>query len=160
MFKYKQTHSEVGVGFVESHVVSGVDHVITSINIVSLHDHLKDLRLVNSSFLHEVNDLILNHHSVIDVVFKLYLDFVLKLSVLLQDLLIFNRVSEILIIFSQQVHFAVVSPRVESISKRILCPNSDVLATLEKQKSVEFLVKTLPVHHMGHPREAVDGVED
>jgi hypothetical protein len=40
--------------------VIGVDHEVGGVNVVPLQDHLKDFWVMNSSFLHEVDYLVLD----------------------------------------------------------------------------------------------------
>ena len=65
------------VGLVESNTVISIDGEVASVYVVAFHDHFENLRLVNSTLLHEVDNLILHHHGVIDVVIKLNLHLVL-----------------------------------------------------------------------------------
>ena len=53
--------SEVLVWLVEAHRLLRVDHEVTRVNVVAFHDHFEDFRLVYGSFLHEVDNLILDH---------------------------------------------------------------------------------------------------
>jgi len=56
---------------------------------------------MHGTLLHEKNDLVLNSNRVVDVVIQLDLQFVLKLTVLLQNFLLFYGVSEVFIVFSK-----------------------------------------------------------
>ena len=82
------------VGLIESDVILGVDREVRSVNIVSLEDHVENFGLVHSALLHKVYDLVLDHHSVVDVVVQLDLDLVFQLARFVQQLLIFDRVRE------------------------------------------------------------------
>ena len=48
--------------------VVGVDGEIASVDVVSLHDLLEDFRLVDGTFLHKVDDLVLLDDSMFGVV--------------------------------------------------------------------------------------------
>jgi len=120
----------------------------------------KDFRLVDSALLHEVDNLVLDSDGVIDVVLELDLHFVLELARLLEELLVLNGISEVLVVLSEQVHFAVVCPGVELVAEGVLRPNTDVFASLQEQETVKFLVQVFPVEHVGHPGETVGSVED
>lgn len=64
----------------------------------------------------------------IDVVVKLDIDLVLQLTIFLEEVFVIDGICKVLIIFGEEVHFAVVGPGVELISHRVLRPNADVLA--------------------------------
>ena len=49
----------VVIRLVEADVVFGVYGEVAGVNVVSLHDLFENFGLVNSSFLHKVNDLVL-----------------------------------------------------------------------------------------------------
>jgi hypothetical protein len=95
-----QRDSVVVVGFVESDVVFCVDNEIAGIDVVTLSDHLEYFGLMDSTLLHEVNDLILYKNSMISVVIELYLNFVFKLTSLGQEVFFLYWVSEVFIVFS------------------------------------------------------------
>jgi hypothetical protein len=115
---------------------------------------------VNGAFLHKADDLVLHGDGVVDVVVKLHLELVLQLSVLLQEFLVFDGFSEVMVILSEEVDLAVGSPRVEAVTHWVLRPNADVLAATEEEKSVDFLVETLPVKDVRQPGETVGHVEE
>lgn len=102
--------SVIVVGLVESDVVLGVDDEIRGVNVVALDDHVENFGLMHSTLLHKVNDLILNHNSVVNVVIQLNLDLILQLTSLVEELLILNWLGEIFVIFSEEVEFADVCP--------------------------------------------------
>ena len=132
-----------------THGVVSVDGEVTSVDVVSLEDLLEYLRLVDSAFLHKVDDLILLDDGMLCVVVKLALDLVLELSTLLKELLVLNRISKVLVIFSEEVGLIDVSPGVVSVSHGILSPDTDVLSTSQQEKLVNFPIKVLPVQSMG-----------
>ena len=66
-----------------THGVVSVDGEVTSVDVVSLEDLLEHFRLVDSAFLHKVDDLILLDDGMLGVVVKLALDLVLELTTLL-----------------------------------------------------------------------------
>lgn len=98
------------VRLVESDVVLCIDDEITGINIVTLKNHFKDFGLMHCSFLHEVNNFILDYDCMINVVIKLNLYFVLKLTLLAHEVLFLNWICEVFIIFGKKVEFTDVSP--------------------------------------------------
>ena len=102
--------SIVFVWFVETHGLGSVDDEVRCVNVVTLHDHLENLGLVHCTLFHEVNDLILYCDCVINIVVQLDLQLILQLSILLQEVLIINGISKVLIILRQQVHLAIVGP--------------------------------------------------
>mgnify|MGYP003330991012 FL=1 len=132
-----------------THGVVSVDGEVASVDVVSLEDHLEHLRLVDSAFLHKVDDLILLNDGMLCVVVKLALDLILELTALLQELLVLNRISEVLVIFSEQVGLIDVGPGVVSVSHGVLSPDTDVLATSQQEKLVNFPIKVLPVQGVG-----------
>ena len=121
--------SEVLVGLGEAESFLSVDDEVASVNVVALHDHFEDFRLMDSAFLHEADDLVLDSNGVINVVIKLNLDLIFQLTVLLLEVFFVDGVSEVVTILSDEVDLAVVGPRVESITHGVLCPNADVFAT-------------------------------
>lgn len=60
--------SMIVIGLIESNVVLSVDYIVTGVNVVSFQHHVKYFRLMDSAFLHEVHNLVLNHNSMICVV--------------------------------------------------------------------------------------------
>ena len=82
------------------------------------------------------------------------------MTVLLEEVSLIDGVLKIVTIFGDQVELTVVGPGVESVTHGVLRPNSHVLATSEKQKSVDLLVETLPVHDVRHPGEAGSTIEE
>ena len=121
--------SKVFVGFVETHGLCGVDDEIAGVDVVSLHDHLEDLWLVNCALFHKVNDLVLDRDGVVHIVVQLHLQLVLELSVLLQEVFVIDGICEVFVVLGQQVHLAVVGPGVEAITHGVLRPNAHVLAS-------------------------------
>ena len=152
--------SEVLVWLGETESLFSVDSEVRSVDIVSLHDHIKDFRLVNGSFLHEVDDLILDSDGVVHIVVKLDLELVFELTVLFEEIFIIDGVCEVLVILSQKMHLAVVGPRVESITHGVLCPYTSVFTASKEQQSVDFLVERLPVQDVGHPCDRVCQVKE
>lgn len=65
---------------------------------------------MHCALLHKADDLVLYSDGVIDVVIKLNLDFVFKLSILLEDLSIFDWVLKVVRVFSDKTDLSVVSP--------------------------------------------------
>jgi hypothetical protein len=78
--------------------VRSVDRKVGSVDVVALNHHLKYFGLMNSAFLHKVNDLVLDCHGVIHVVVELHLDLVLELPILFEELLIIDRVRKVFVI--------------------------------------------------------------
>ena len=117
------------VGLVEAHSLSCVDREVASVNVVTFHDHFENFRLVDSAFFHKADDLVLHHHSVINIVVKLNCDLVLELTILAQEVFFVDRVSKVLLVLSQKVDLAIGSPRVEPIAHGVLRPNAHVLAS-------------------------------
>ena len=91
--------------FVRSHCVIGVDNEVGGIDIVSLKDHVEYFWLMYNSFFHEVDDLVLLGNGMINVVVKLYLDFVFKLTGLIQKVFFFWN-GKIFIVFCNQIEVA------------------------------------------------------
>jgi hypothetical protein len=152
--------SVVVVGLIESDGVISVDREVRGVNVVPLHDPFEDLGLVNGALFHEIDSLILHHHGVVHVVVQLHLQLILQLPCLVEELLIFNWLSEVLIVLSQQVELADVRPRVETIAHRVLSPYSHVLATSEEIELVDFLFKVFPIEDVGEPSDGVGTVEE
>lgn len=124
--------SKVLVGLIEAHGLSGVDSEVARVDIVALHDHIEDFRLMNSAFFHEVDHLILNCKSMVNIVIQLDLELVFELTVLLQEGLVVYGIGKVHVVFSEQVHLTVVGPRVEPISHGVLRPNAAVLTASEE----------------------------
>jgi hypothetical protein len=148
------------IWLVESDVVLCIDTEIAGINVVSLHHLLENLWLMHSTLLHEVYDFILYHYGMVNVVVELYLNLILELPCLVEELFVLDWLSKVFVVLSQQVELADVCPGVEAIAHGILCPDSYVLASPEKVKFVDFLLEMLPVEDMRHPEEGVRKVED
>ena len=112
-------------------IVFSVDNEVTCVNVVAFDHHLKDLWLVHNALLHEVHNLVLHQLLMVHIVVQLHLQLILKLTILLQEVFFFHWVCELLVVFSQQVHLAVVCPGVVPVAHWVHCPNSDILATSE-----------------------------
>ena len=112
---------------------SCVNHEVARVNIVSLHYHFENFRLVNGTFFHELNALVLNCDSMVHIVIKLHLNLILQLSVFPHEIWILIGVGEVMTVLSEETDLAVVCPRVESVSHWILCPDSAVLATSQQE---------------------------
>ena len=80
-----QFRSKVLVGLVEAHCFCSVDYEVACVDIVALHDHFEDFRLMYLTFLHEVNDLVLNCDRVVRIVIQLSLQLIFELTVLLEE---------------------------------------------------------------------------
>ena len=137
-----------------------IDGKVTSVNIVTFEYHLEDFWLVHGALLHEVQDFVLLSDGMINIVIELDLHFVLELTVLLQWLLLLNRIGEILVVFRDQMKLINVGPRVESIAHWILRPQPEIFSSTQQVHLMQFLVQMLPVHHMRHPGKAIGEVED
>lgn len=158
---FKPKTSSIVVGrLVEADIVLGVDLEIAGINVVALHDHFEDLRLMHRTLLHEIQNLILHSDRLVHVVLHLQLQLVFQLTVLFQELLVFHWIGEILIILSQQVQLAVVDPGVVTVTERIHIPDAAVFATAEQEQLVDLLVKVAPVEHMGQPGQTVGCIHE
>ena len=104
----------------EAQVVLSIDGEVARINVVSLEYLLKDFRLVHIALSHEADYLILDCDRVIDVVVKLYLNFVLQLSLASHEIFFFDIFHEIFATLGEQVEVTNVRPRVEAIAHRVL----------------------------------------
>ena len=121
------------IWLIESDVMSCINYEVSSINIVTLHNHFEYFWLMNCSFFHKVNNLILYHDRMINIVIHLNLDFIFKLPSFIQKISIINWIFEILIIFSQKIHFINMTPRVKSIHHWILCDKSYILPSSQQE---------------------------
>ena len=139
------TRSIVMGWLVESDRVVGVDDEVRCINVVAFQDHLEHFWLMDCTFFHELNDLILLADVLIDVVIQLHLGLVLQLTSLGQEIFFLNWVSKVLAIFSHEVELTDVCPIVISISHWVHCPNSYVFSSSKKEHSMNFSIDTLPV---------------
>jgi hypothetical protein len=81
--------------------VVGVHREVSRVNVVALEHHLQNLRLMDGTFLHKVQNLILLSDGVVHVVVKLELHLVLELPVLLERLLVLGGISKVLVILGQ-----------------------------------------------------------
>ena len=79
----------------------GVHREVSRVNVVALEHHLQNLRLMDGTFLHKVQNLILLSDGVVHVVIKLELHLVLELPVLLERLLVLGGIGEILVVLGQ-----------------------------------------------------------
>jgi hypothetical protein len=104
---------------------------------------------MHGTLLHKVDDLILDNNCVIHIVVQLHLQFVLQLAGLVQKLFIFNWISKVFVILSEQVHFADVRPGVEAIAHGVLCPDAYVFATSEEVQFVNLPLKVFPIQNVG-----------
>ena len=121
--------SHVVVWFGEAQRLLCIDDEVARVNVVAFQDHFEDFGLVHRAFLHERDDLVLHSDGMVDIVIELHLHLILQLSVLLEEVLVIDRVREVYVIFREQVHLTVVGPGVESVSHGVLCPNAHVLAS-------------------------------
>ena len=94
----------------------------------------------------------------VDIVVKLNLHLILKLSILIHDLFLINILHEVLIVLTDQMRLTNVCPRVESVSHGVLCPQSQVLASSKQEYLVDLLVKMLPVEGVRDPTECICSV--
>ena len=147
------------VRLIEPDIMFCVDYEVTRINVVPFENHLKDFRLVHSSLLHEIDNLILHNNCVIHVVVQLNLNFVLKLPLLCQKVLFIYWFCEVLVVFCEQVELTNMAPRVEPIAQWILGEESHVLAASKNENLMDFALKVLPVEDVGKPCKAVETVE-
>ena len=118
-----------------------VDDIVDSIDVVALKYHVEHFWLVDSSFLHELNDFVLVVDGMVHIVVKLYLDFIFKLSGSVQEFFLFNRLGKVLAVFGQEVELADMGPGVESVTHWVHGPDSDVLSSSEQIHSMDLLIK-------------------
>ena len=104
---------------------------VRGVDVVAFQDHLEHFWLMNGTFFHEVDDLILDDNSMVDIVIKLYLNFILELTSFVEELLVVYWISKVLAVFSDQVEFTNVGPTVESVSHWVHGPDSYVLSSSE-----------------------------
>ena len=95
------------VRLVEAHSLSCVDRKVARVNVVALHHHFENLRLVHRSFFHKADDLVLDHDCMIDVVVELNCHLVLQLTILAEEVLVIDRVSKVTLVLRQKVDLAV-----------------------------------------------------
>lgn len=144
----------------EAHGVIGVDREVTGINVVTLEDHFENLRLVDCTLLHETYDLVLLGYCLLNVVVQLDLNFILDLTGLGEEILVFRGERKVLSILGQEMELAHMSPRVIPITHWIHRPNSHILATPQQVHPVNFPVEILPIEGEGNPGKAVRRPED
>lgn len=65
-----------------SNIIFCVDNEVFSVDVVALHDLLKDFRLMHCTFFHEVNSLIVVVHTIFLEVVYLYADLISQLALL------------------------------------------------------------------------------
>jgi len=135
--------------------VIGVDGEVASINVVALEHHLEDFWLMNCAFLHETDYFVLLRDCLLDVMVQLHLDFVLDLTGLREEVLVFGRIREVLTIFCQKMELADMSPRVVPVSHGVHGPNSNILASSQQVHPMDFSIEILPIERKGDPSEAV-----
>lgn len=100
----------VVVRLIESDIVFCIDDEVTCVDVVTLHCPFKYFWLVNSSFLHEIYYLILYSDGMVYIVVQLHLELILKLPFLGQKVFLLNWISEIFVIFCEEIHFANMGP--------------------------------------------------
>lgn len=103
--------------FVGSQVVSGVDAEIAGVNMESLGHGFEQFWMVDGSFLHEVEQLVLLGNTLLSEVVQLDSQFVLELS-FLGEIVGFISVIEVLIILGQWMEELVFSPGGDSVSSK------------------------------------------
>jgi hypothetical protein len=91
---------------------------------------------------------------------QLNLELVFKLTILLEEVFFINGISEVLVVFGQQVHLAVMNPVVVFVSHGVLSPNAAVLSTTEQEQLMNFLVQVFPVQDVRKPCNTVCRVEE
>jgi hypothetical protein len=91
---------------------------------------------------------------------QLYLELILELTVLLEEVFLINGISEVLVVFGQQVHLTVMNPVVVFVTHGILGPNAAVLSTTEQKQLMNFLVQVFPVQDVRKPCNTVGCVEE
>ena len=106
-----------------------VDDEVRCIYIVAFEDHLEYLWLMDSTLLHEIDDLVLDSDCMVDIVIKLNLNFILKLTGFCEEIFIFYWISKVLVIFCQEIELTDMCPRIVSISHRIHGPNSYIFTS-------------------------------
>jgi len=114
---------------------------------------------MHGTLLHELNNLVLHGDLMIDVVVKLCLHFVFKLSSLGQEIFILCWLREVFTVLGNKIEFADMGPRVEFITHWVHRPNSNVLSSSEQVHLMNFLVQRFPVQRERYPSEAVCGIK-
>jgi hypothetical protein len=102
--------SVVVVRLIKSHGVVRVDGEVGGVDVVSLHDPLKDLWLVDGALLHEVYGLVLYDDCMVNIVVELNLKLILQLPSFVKELLILNWLGKVFIILSKQVELTDMCP--------------------------------------------------
>ena len=82
----------------------------------------------------------------VSIVIKLDLSLVFELTSLSQEVFLFNRLSEVFVVFGEKVEFTNMGPGVEPISHRALSVDTDILASSKQVELVNLLIEMLPVH--------------
>lgn len=79
----------------------GVNGEVRCVDVVAFEHHFEDLWLMDLSFLHEHDDLVLLGDGLFNIVIKLDLNFVFNLSLFSEEIFILWWESEVFAIFSQ-----------------------------------------------------------
>ncbi len=76
-------YSHVVVWLVEAQGLSSVHNEVRCVNVITLHHHLENFRLMNRAFFHELDALVLHSDRVVHIVVKLNFELVFELAVFL-----------------------------------------------------------------------------
>lgn len=98
-----------------SHIVSSVDAVVLSVNVEAFDNSLEDLRMVDDSFLHEVEQLFLGGDTFLGEVVELDGQLVVQLSLLGEEIGVISII-EVLGVFGKRVEEPVLGPSSHSIT--------------------------------------------
>jgi len=138
------------ISFSDSEVMSSVDGVIRSVNVVSFHDGFEELRMVDSAFFHEINDDILGDCTHFLQIIALHTEFIFQLAFFGEEFCVVSAI-EVLLVSSEGVELVGFDPRSEFITTQRLSFDLSDFTTSEKIEFADFILQRSPVPHSRNP---------
>ena len=142
--------SIIVISFSDSEIMSSVDGVIRSIDVVSFHDGFKELRMVDSTFFHEIDDDVLGDGTHFLQIVALHTELIFQLAFFSEEFGVVSAI-EVLLISSEGVELVGFDPRSEFITTQRLCLNLGYFTTSEKIEFADFILQRSPVPHSRNP---------
>ncbi len=134
--------------------MGSVDLEVSGINMVAFDDLFEYFWLVDSALLHEVDDLVVDIDTLVHVVLKLNLYFILELAFLGKEFSLI-RISILHVVLSEEVHLGDGGPRHIPVTDGSLRRHLQVLASPQEMHLMDPLIKSFDVHHMRNPSKAM-----
>lgn len=138
------------ISFSDSEVVCSVDGVIGSVNVVSFHDCFEELRMVDSTFFHEIDDDVLRDCTHFLQIIALNSEFILQLAFFGEEFCVVSAI-EVLLISSEGVELVGFHPRSEFITTQRLGLDLSYFTASEEIEFADFILQRSPVPHSRNP---------